>query len=789
MSGTENSHIVNEPPTFHAEAIKLDQRSQAEVEKVFRKSSIYQLNTSKLYQWAQSADENLVFSLKFGSEHLWEVTASRRQVRSQDFKVMAWRNGTLEEINLPIPMHLSGIIDNNENQQALFTIQEGFLSGRIVIRHQEYLIERLAKFVPQALEDQYVLYKPEDVLGSPGICGTETKERPGLVTVNRSVNPVLPDLCMDVLVAADQAFYQTHGANTLNEVESVFNLCKDRYTSNDIGLFFNLSSVIIFSAGDPYATPADIADMFDKFSTWYSNPSNNLPQSDLGHLFSGMPFSGTIGLAPPASACNVPFNAGVSVVRFSLQANATLVAHEIGHNMGAYHDAQGNACQANTFIMGASMNQNAPSTVFSTCSKDYFLSYYTSTGLPCAGCQGGCFIPLVAACQDITVQLDGNGSGEITVGYLDGGSTGCGPFIYNVNGESVLYFTCEDLGTMNVVLTVTDNEGGTATCDATINIVDSDTDEDGILNCVDNCTTASNLDQSDMDGDGVGDVCDDCPLAISGLNHFDPTNCDCLPGYHQKTEEIDGQVIIVDCVLCPPGEICSDCVVGEWSEYSPCSQPCNGIKCRTREILAYPEIGGAHCPDLEECIPCNISEEDDDCDGVVNGCDICPGANDNGPCAVEVFPGFENLPAHYLCGNNGNKVLVCHNGLSLCLSANAIQAHLDHGDFLGPCSTCDENKPGFPGNGGLSPQPEFNMQIVPNPTNGLFNVILNGQLQYGAVLTIFDLMGQKVVERRLAPQENQAEFDLRGKTNVSQQYVIQLIMSSGTYTRLLMLTP
>lgn len=49
------------------------------------------------------------------------------------------------------------------------------------------------------------------------------------------------------------------------------------------------------------------------------------------------------------------------------------------------------------------------------------------------------------------------------------------------------------------------------------------------------------------------------------------------------------------------------------------------------------------------------------------------------------------------CGNNGDKVEICHvsgNGSTntICVSANAVQAHLDHGDSLGACEdtyTCD----------------------------------------------------------------------------------------------------
>ena len=37
------------------------------------------------------------------------------------------------------------------------------------------------------------------------------------------------------------------------------------------------------------------------------------------------------------------------------------------------------------------------------------------------------------------------------------------------------------------------------------------------------------------------------------------------------------------------------------------------------------------------------------------------------------------------CNDNKTKVYICHNGHTICVSVNAMQAHLDHGDSLGEC--------------------------------------------------------------------------------------------------------
>lgn len=40
---------------------------------------------------------------------------------------------------------------------------------------------------------------------------------------------------------------------------------------------------------------------------------------------------------------------------------------------------------------------------------------------------------------------------------------------------------------------------------------DSDADNDGISDMMDNCVKIKNVNQTDTDGDGVGDACDNCP--------------------------------------------------------------------------------------------------------------------------------------------------------------------------------------------------------------------------------------------------------------------------------------
>ncbi|NEN23583.1 HYR domain-containing protein [Cryomorpha ignava] len=76
-----------------------------------------------------------------------------------------------------------------------------------------------------------------------------------------------------------------------------------------------------------------------------------------------------------------------------------------------------------------------------------------------------------AICQDITVQLDSSGGASIGAGDIDNGSSdACGITSLSVSQEN---FTCSDVGSNAVTLTVTDINNNVSTCTATVTVEDN----------------------------------------------------------------------------------------------------------------------------------------------------------------------------------------------------------------------------------------------------------------------------------------------------------------------------
>jgi len=87
------------------------------------------------------------------------------------------------------------------------------------------------------------------------------------------------------------------------------------------------------------------------------------------------------------------------------------------------------------------------------------------------------------------------------------------------------------------------------------------------------------------------------------------------------------------------------------------------------------------------------------------------------------------------CGTGPNKYYVCHNGNTLCVNINALQAHLDHGDYLGMCNAMV-----------MKNTNETSISIHPNPNNGRFSVNIFAEQRGISKIEIFDALGKSIYQ-------------------------------------------
>ncbi len=128
----------------------------------------------------------------------------------------------------------------------------------------------------------------------------------------------------------------------------------------------------------------------------------------------------------------------------------------------------------------------------------------------------------VAICQDLTVILDDTGNATITADQLNFGSNdNCGVESLAINVDT---FDCSNVGANQVTLTVTDIHGNTATCVATVTVLDNTAPiavcQDLTLELGDDGTVT--IDPLDVDG-GSSDACGIASYELN-MDTFDCSN-------------------------------------------------------------------------------------------------------------------------------------------------------------------------------------------------------------------------------------------------------------------------
>ncbi len=125
-------------------------------------------------------------------------------------------------------------------------------------------------------------------------------------------------------------------------------------------------------------------------------------------------------------------------------------------------------------------------------------------------------IPPTMSCQNITVALDASGTAFITPQDIDSGTfDACGLSSVSIDRSN---FSCADLGANSVVLTATDIYGNTASCTATVTVVDL---IDPSINCPSNQTVIADAGNMyiipDYFSEGLADASDNCTNPITNV--------------------------------------------------------------------------------------------------------------------------------------------------------------------------------------------------------------------------------------------------------------------------------
>jgi hypothetical protein len=214
------------------------------------------------------------------------------------------------------------------------------------------------------------------------------------------------------LATQDGAAVETNMLARLNIVDGIF--------SSQVGVRLQSLSVTVMTAGTQPFTTTDSSLLLEQLRDYrLGTPTQR--SAGLSHLMTGRNLDGrTIGIAYISGLCDNRYSSSLSEARNSLQFDALVAAHEIGHVFGAPHDSEtGSACEATpaTFLMAPQLNSNSN---FSQCSLDQIAPTVTRSCLaPVDAADGTVEAPTEFALPqglpaDVTVAVRSVGNATLT---------------------------------------------------------------------------------------------------------------------------------------------------------------------------------------------------------------------------------------------------------------------------------------------------------------------------------------------------------------------------------------
>lgn len=109
------------------------------------------------------------------------------------------------------------------------------------------------------------------------------------------------------------------------------------------------------------------------------------------------------------------------------------------------------------------------------------------------------------------------------------------------------------------------------------------------------------------------------------------------------------------------------------------------------------------------------------------------------------------------CGNNSDKVMICHNNKAICVASDAVQSHLDHGDKLGSCGA--GARMAVPVNEINEVDSKFKVAAYPNPVSERLYIAVP-KLEANAMALVCNVRGELVRSVRFTSEKQ--EISLKG---------------------------
>ncbi|XP_063787673.1 disintegrin and metalloproteinase domain-containing protein 9 [Pseudophryne corroboree] len=324
-----------------------------------------------------------------GKEHILHLEQNRNLL-AKDFTVYTYaENGTrlASQIQDKDPCIYHGYAEGDPESRVAVSTCSG-LRGLLHLQNGSYGIEPLQS----SSKSHHLIYRLENVKKEPVVCGVSSPEvgharehqhSPSMTQLLRRKRAIVSRTrYVELFLVVDKERYDMLGNVTAvrSEMVQLSNYLDSMYKMLNIRIV--LVGLEIWTAGNKISIEGSAGDVLGNFVRWRETNLVPLRRHDSAQFVLKKGFGGTAGMAFVGTVCSRSHAGGINVFSNQhLQSFASIVAHELGHNLGMNHDdSRSCTCPVGTCIMssGASGSKN-----FSSCSEDDFEKLTLNKGGSC----------------------------------------------------------------------------------------------------------------------------------------------------------------------------------------------------------------------------------------------------------------------------------------------------------------------------------------------------------------------------------------------------------------------
>jgi len=344
--------------TLSSDGTAVERDEQSNLGDFFSSYDLYQLDLDALVDHLKGRPDFTELDLRFGDEKEITLFLETAEVARNPYILQqATPEGVQSEMrtrNVAFKGHVMG----EPRSHVRLTIDHNFIYGYIEIGEDRWFIEPKRFFAGES-ENIFVWYHTDDAIHTfkDNHCASMTLEEnqqnliPNMWLRNDNSNQTLGrgEGCyeIEIAIASDWLMYNDYNQST-SEVENrnigVLNNVQGNYEGEfDDDLIFVIATQFIStcSSCDPWSGSTNPGTLLSSFRSWGNSGGFGVSYG-VASLWTGRNFNGgTLGMAYIGGACNSSryninqdFTSNAELLR-------VLLAHELGHNFNAQHDASG----------------------------------------------------------------------------------------------------------------------------------------------------------------------------------------------------------------------------------------------------------------------------------------------------------------------------------------------------------------------------------------------------------------------------------------------------------------